>query len=1500
MTAGLESFHPALAAWFINEIGQPTATQLQAWEAIRADSDTLIEAPTGSGKTLAAFYSILDKLTREAEQGTLEDSLYCLYVSPLRALSHDIAHNLQRPLQGIQSLLPEGSQSAIRALVRTGDTPQAERSKMIRQPPHILVTTPESLYLLLTSASGRTLLSCVRWAIIDEVHAMAPNKRGSHLVLSLQRLQKLCGHHLTRIGLSATQRPLERVADFLFVSQEGQPPCIISAGFQRQTEAQLEMPHAPLSAIISEDQWVDIHERLTELIESATKTLIFVNNRRLCERLARALSDKLGSESVAAHHGSLSRELRLDAEARMRSGTVRVIVATASLELGIDIGDIDLVCQLGSTHKVSIALQRIGRSGRGFGAIPRGHIFPLTADEAVECAALLRCMQQGHIDPLLIPAGPVDVLAQQIVAEVAAESVTAEQLYRLFTATSSYSKLKRQDFDALVNTLTSPVDGKQGRRESLLMHDRTNGQLRARKGSRLRAMLNAGSIPDQFDYDVVLQPQGDFLGTVNEDFAIESMAGDLLQLGNAAYVIERVEQARLIVHAIDSEFANLPFWLGDAPARSHLLTEAVSELRETVAQVYRNAESKGLGESACEERVMQHLCEHWFLQHEIAAEIASYLIKGLRILGVMPTIKRIVAERFFDETGETHWVLHTPYGSRLNRAWGLALRKKFCRRFNFELQAVALDEGLMLSLGATHSFPVTEPLSYLQASSLRSTLTQAVLATPMFATQWRWNASTALAVSRRNTRGRTPAPVQRAQAEDLLALVFPDQLACLENIVGEREVPDHPIVHQTLIDCLDERMDCDALEGVLNALSAGEIEVIGMDTPAPSVFAEGLLSARPYAYLDDAPLEERRARAVQRAPRNQLIPARPIEQIYIQQLRDSSQPQLEGPADLLDRLDWLRVLDRQLAQQWATGALSLDSLIERKLMDVLPIGNSNNSGSSRKWLLSPDMTPNLRAAMSGGGSGKGAKASQALEDEASQEVTEMLRAWLCLEIALNAEDWADRFNIPRPAVELALTQLESEGFALRGVKLEGDSRSFWCAKHLFARLQKYQRTQRRAAQISAPIATYRRFLLLWQAVFDKDGQQGADLLHALSILHGWPAPAVEWERSILPLRAHSYQSRDLDMLCLSGSACWRTATFDKTTGKASDNPDNSKDSQTADSADDSNRPLRGASLRTPLTFLRLDEGDRFPLPFANPQKGRLGSRTQRLTSWMEEQENLFASNIFAPPTQPGAPGMLPLDVRHAMRQLLACGQLRSDAFDAVRYLLRLPDWAGQPARIAGRFYLSLPAHEQPAQMADKDPREREKEVRRWVHLWLRRWGILYRALIRRESRLNTATPSWKEVLQVLHRMEDSGELEGGRFIDSNLGEQFALPEAATALRSLHKQGGTPLPAVVISACDPLNIGALLGSERVVPAKPGYYLLLVDGQPLASFYKGEIVPLGTEPVPDNALELIYANIRGNSRGAEQGEGKSWRSKIRKRNMSLKDSMRYSRRIPPTRL
>ncbi|HEY0503012.1 MAG TPA: DEAD/DEAH box helicase [Lysobacter sp.] len=1487
----LSAFHPAVAAWFAKAFPAPTPAQELAWPAIRSGRNTLVAAPTGSGKTLTAFMTAIDMLVRQGlanagtpglfagESATLPDETFVVYISPLKALSNDIRINLEAPLAGIrEELAAMGLPDVeIRTAVRTGDTPQAERALTRRKPPHILVTTPESLYVLLGSESGRAMLSTVRSVIVDEIHAVAASKRGSHLALSIERLEALCGHRLTRVGLSATQKPIEAVARYLVgtaaVATDGTPDCeIVDIGYTRRRDLALELPPTPLSAVMSNDQWEQVYTRLTELVEQHRTTLVFVNTRRMAERAAHNLAQKLGREAVAAHHGSLSKELRLDAEQRLKRGELRVLVATASLELGIDIGDVDLVCQLGSPRSIAAFLQRVGRSGHHVGGTPKGRLFPQTRDELVECAALLDGVRRGELDALVMPDAPLDVLSQQIVAEASAQEWEEDALYDWVRRAWPYAQLKREDFDAIVRMLAEGFTTRRGIRAGYLHRDAVNRVVRGRKGGRTTALMSGGTIPDTADYSVVVEPESLFIGTVNEDFAIESMAGDIFQLGNASYRILRVEPGKVRVEDAQGAPPSIPFWLGEAPGRTDELSLAVSRLREDVTarlapmlepavEPLSPRESWGEGRGERDDDAVDAIgslpgtrpsppaplpvgegsnpaLAHiegsdafgWLtgdlqLTDEAARQIIEYLASTAAALGAMPTQNTLVLERFFDESGGTQLVIHTPYGSRINRAWGLALRKRFCRKFNFELQAAATEDAIILSLSTAHSFPLIEVANYLHSSSAEHVLVQALLDAPLFGVRWRWAATTALALPRFVGGKKVPPQLQRMKSEDLLATVFPDQVACAENLVGEREVPDHPLVAQTLHDCLHEAMDIDGWLDVLRAMEAGEVQVVARDLSAPSPFAAEILNARPYAFLDDAPLEERRTQAVQTRRYTDAQSADDLGRLdadAIDAVREECWPQVRNADEMHEALMGLgAVTAREVRENgWADWLQRLvkshrATQLQPPALDK-PVGQRNPDGNGL-WVAA-ERLPQLQAvfadvAMHPPIEAPAEYAAQPWDRE--DALVELLRSRLTGLGPLPAQVIADDLSLAKGEVELALLRLQNEGYVMQGRFTPGIAVDEWCERHLLARIHRY--TLKRLRREIEPVAPrdFMRFLFDWQRVAPSARVNGPEALAGvLAQLEGFEAPAAAWESELLPARVNDYSITWLDDLCTAGRTLWTRLR--------------------AGVADSSNTRGSTPVRATPVVLLpRRDAAVWTRLAPPPASDDVLSSRAQKVVDHLTEHGASFFDELV------GGAHLLRTELEDALAELVARGRVHCDSYAGLRALLvpaskRPSAGHGRRRRAAlfgiedaGRWALIR-------RTATEAPRTPE-DIEHVARTLLRRYGVVCWRLLEREAQW---LPPWRDLVRVYHRLEARGEIRGGRFISGLSGEQFALPEAIGLMRQV-RQRADDGAMVTVSAVDPLNLVGTIVSGEKVPRIAGSRILYRDGVPLATLVSGEV-------------------------------------------------------------
>jgi ATP-dependent Lhr-like helicase len=1424
----LEWAHPLVRDWFVSRFGTHTEPQQQGWTHILTGKSTLISAPTGSGKTLAAFLICIDRLVRKALAGELSDRTEILYVSPLKALSNDIQKNLEIPLGEILQLAGQRGMlmPEIRTAVRTGDTLAHERRAMLTRPPHILVTTPESLYILLTAAKSREVLRTVESVIVDEIHAVADDKRGTHLALSLERLDHLTGKCLTRIGLSATQKPIELLAHFL-TGTDRPGPEIVQISPRRELDLAVEVPSSELGPVASNEMWGEIYDRIAGLATQHRSTLIFVNTRRLAERMAHHLGERLGKDAVAAHHGSLSRKLRLGAERKLKAGEIRALVATASLELGIDIGSVDLVCQISSPRSISVGLQRIGRAGHWRGAVPKGRIFATTRDDLLECAALVRAIRQGDLDRIGVPEAPLDVLAQQIVAMCAAEDWNEDELFQSVRRAYPYRNLSREDFNEIVEMLSEGITSVRGRYAAYLHRDRVNGIVRARRGSRLAAITSGGAIPENSLYTVVAQPEGTVVGTVDEDFAVESLAGDIMLLGNTSWRIRRVQSGSVLVEDAQGAAPNIPFWRGEAPARTDELSAHVSELRGKIsAFVPLTSDSKeqtGTGVAAA----VNWLKLECGLDDAGAEQSVEYVVTGRALLGAVPTQTTVIAERFFDESGGMQLVIHAPFGGRINKAWGLALRKRFCRSFNFELQAAATDNGLNISLSEQHSFPLADVFHFVHANSVRTVLEQAVLASPLFTTRWRWDAGRALALLRFRGGKKVPPQIQRMRADDLLAAVFPEALACQENIPGDITIPNHPLIREVMKDVLTEAMDIEGLERVLRDIAEGRVTCLAVDTPMPSQFSHEILNANPYAYLDDAPLEERRARAVEM---RRVLPEAVLGEIgrlnpaAIAEVCDDAWPDVRDKEELHDAL--LTLISLPIRTETDSQA---NYCLRAKLQEFLPAWRpffdqlvaERRAGlahvESETYWVAAERMPMFAQVFPSAEFDLPLSKLEPPAHSREEALLALVTGWIAHSGPVIANHLGAVLALPVPDMEKTLLRLESSGVVLRGKFSDlASDQTEWCERRLLARIHRLTLGQLRKEIQSVTPAQFMNWLLRWQHVAPGTqllGERGT--LEAIRQVQGFEAPANSWERQILRRRVADFDPKVLDQLCQIGAVGW---------GRLSPHP------AALEMLTDRKRRVIPTSVAPITFFVREDAEWMIPRREAGGEAEVIGlsADAEVVLRFLRQRGASFFADIVR------GTGKLKAEVETALWELVAAGLLTADGFDNLRALIDPKRRSGQgsgrnarPRHSAGRWSLLYSGETQ--------DRTRALEAICWM--LLRRYGIVFRELLTRE----TILPKWRELLITFRRLEDRGEVRGGRFVSGFLGEQFALPVAVESLRALRNRQ-TSGEIITVSAADPLNlVGIVVPGERV-PANSGKVATFRDGVSVAPDERANVIPM----------------------------------------------------------
>jgi ATP-dependent helicase Lhr and Lhr-like helicase len=1381
----LERFHPAVRLWFERRFADgPTEAQSGGWPAIVAGQHTLICAPTGSGKTLAGFLAAIDALYREHEAGEpIEGITKVVYLSPLKALAVDVHTNLEQPLEEIATVARElGHHPApVTVGVRTGDSTSSQRQAMLRRPPNLLVTTPESLYLYLTAERSRQTLKTVETVIVDEIHALARDKRGSHLALSLERLAAVAERPPIRIGLSATVKPVESAARLLVGAAE-RMPTVIDSGHRRALDVRLEMPDGELEAAMPSDQFGEILDRIASHVAQHRTTLVFVNTRTLSERVAHELGERLGEDLVAAHHGSLSRERRQRVENRLRAGELRALVATASLELGIDVGPVELVCQIGSPHNIATFLQRVGRANHQRDGVPRGVIYPTTRDELVECAALLASVKRGRLDSLHPPELPLDILAQQVVAETAArgeEGIGDDELFALMKRAWPYRDLSQEQFVEILELVSSGIETGRGRRLAYLHRDLVNRRVRARRGARLASLTSGGAIPETGDYRVLLEPGDTFIGTVNEDFAIESMQGDVFLLGTHPWQISGVTNMVLRVRDATGRHPTIPFWLGEAPGRTEELSEEVSTLRRAVADRLDDGGRKV---------AIEHVVEVSGVDQLAAALIVDYLNAGRAALGgVLPSDQDIVFERFFDESGGMQLIIHAPLGSRLNRALGLGLRKKFCLNFDFELQAAASNDAALLSLGPQHSFPLEDVPAFLRSHNAQDAVTQAVLRSPMFTARWRWNLNRSLAVLRRKGGKQNPFNIQRMEADDVMAAVFPDLAACQDNSpAGPVQIPDHVLVRETLHDCLTEAMDIEGLKELVRRFEQGTIRLHFVDTVEPSVLAHEILNGAPFTYLDeDAEIGERRSRAV---PLRRGLPVEPrelgrLDPDAIARVRAEAIPDVRDPDELHDLL--LSLVATRPREGWTEHFEHLAA--DGRSFEVRGVGSADGlwAATERRGELEA-LFPGARFAPDHHLPPDIATRLAADPDEAG---VRMVQGHLEISGPITVDELASATGLADSSVTIALEALRGRGIAVAG-RFEGEQSEQWCARRLLARIHGYTRERRRAQVRPVSQEEWEHFLQAWWHVAPGTLLHGrAGVAEVIEQLQGSQWPAGEWER-ILAARVESYRPEWLDDLCLSGEVVWgRLSLIERAID--GDQPAGEDEAAEEPEAWSGKSPSR----RTPITFmLRQDLPWLLQAHRGNGQPAEPASGPGReVLDALRARGALFHSELQA------VTNRLPSEVEDGLWDGVARGMITADGFNAIRSLLhartrfarrqrpsRRPGSRGRRGSwrqgVEGRWTL-LPAAE------PIDEPEELAETVAWQLLL--RWGVVFRDVYLKER---LALP-WREILWALRRLEARGLTRGGHFVTGISGEQFANETTIPLLRA--RRGATSQKSALV-------------------------------------------------------------------------------------------------------
>jgi ATP-dependent helicase Lhr and Lhr-like helicase len=1508
----LDEFHPAVRKWFARRFGAPSQVQERGWPVIAeaqkaAGHDVLLCAPTGSGKTLAAFMWAIDRLVGEAEHGALRDEISVLYVSPLKALANDIRINLEEPLAGVRAVAAgDGLDLAtIRAGLRTGDTPAGERAAMLRRPPQILVTTPESLFIQLTSPRFRQKLSAVRYVIVDELHAVAGNKRGAHLMLTLERLERLIrtrgASRPTRIGLSATLNPIETLAAFLAgadVANDGtrnprRVRIVRADDSPRQLDLQIIAPGPEIGSLATHQHWEAMYDALAALIREQGTTLVFTLSRRWAERIALALQKRVGVDAVMAHHGSLARAERLQAEQRLKRGELKAIVATSSLELGIDVGAVDLVCQVDSPKSIAAAVQRIGRSGHHLGGIPKGRFFALTIDDLLECAAAVRAVRQGHLDEVEIPTGCMDVAAQQIIALATdEEDINETQLLGVLRSVQNFAQLDLPSLRGLLGQMARQLPERIQGANPKIFYDPVNGRVRARRGARLAAITSGGTIPESGNLDVVIASESRKIGDVEEDFAQESSRGDIFSLGSMPWRVLGISKNRFMVEPAPGMAPSLPFWQTEAAGRSRALSTELCELRQRIASL--------IARSGGEDEAIAWLGSECALEGEAAKQAVAYIRRGLAALGAVPDERTLVVERFFDGLGGTQIVIHSPWGIRLNRGFGLALRKRLCQSFDFEIQASAIDDAILLALNSRHSFPLDNILTLVNSHTAREVLEQALLDAPMFEVRFRHAATRALSIMRSGRGSKVPAWIQRLRSQELITALFPQRNACLDNRPATTALPDHFIVNETMRECLVETADLPGLEALLRGLEDGSIRPVLVDSIAPSVFAHRVLLAWDYSFLDDGERANRRSRTVtmNRAMAEDVFRNENLAELLSAEAVELVTAEIEGRApstrarnaDELYELirlhgcvpcgtipvrtsaeptEWLSTLTMQgrLCRVRLGEAESPEVAIAAEDLALFAAAypdlkvDANSDRDSRRQTAGREATPYPPPRGQGEGTKIGRFASSDEEPDRGTAVEEIVRRALVTSGPLLPVDLVQRLLLPMKEILSALIALEAKGSIFRGhfthvrrdkaftpvnQRIEGGAKDGtdspegidvqWCDRHVLERIHRQTLNLLRSSVEPCNDADFVAFRLKWNGIGEPHQPTGVNgVRHILERMSALAFTPDVWERAILPARVADYRPEYLDLVCMSGEFAWVAAPF---------------------------HAEFEAHRDFPATVAFLPRKGRCHWP---PQEMLADAKAQIVAEVLSRFGAQYLDQVAE------HANLSERDALSALWRLAAAGLVSNDSFGPLRLLTAAPEAAGligtrRPHREPNRRDAALRARLQSSlsgrwsrvpqygpeaaavKITDTHDAHGVDEAREVALLLLQRHGVLARELMALEQ----IELSWQQILFALRRLEYAGTIRRGWFVHALSGEQYALPEALEILRGIRERR-EPQRQAVISAFDPANpFGVLLPGCGV--AREAANLLVIRNGCMIGGLAGRALM-----TPDDFVEASFTDV-----------------------------------------
>jgi len=1416
----LESFHPAVRAWFEERFGRPSPPQAQGWPAIARGENVLILAPTGSGKTLAAFLKCLDILYREGIRR--EPGIRVLYISPLKALNNDVYRNLEVPLAEIEAKARELGLSLphLTHAVRTGDTPQRERAEMRRHPPDILITTPESLYLLLTSRS-RDILRTVRYVIVDEIHALCTTKRGAHLSLSLERLEALLPRPPVRIGLSATLRPLEEVAHFL--GGTGRPVTIVDAGVRRNLDLRVEVPVDDMRALPEGSLWPASHRRVLELVEAHRAAIVFVNSRGLAERLAGQLNALAGREVARVHHGSMSREAREQVEAELKAGRLPCLVATSSLELGIDVGAVDLVIQIESPGTVSRGLQRVGRAGHALGAVSKGRLLPKYRGDLLETAGIVREMRKGEIEEIRVPTGALDVLAQQVVAMAAMDEWRVDDLLALVRRAWGYRDLTERQLRSVLDMLAGRYPSEEFRElRPRIVWDREAGVIRGREGARALAVLSGGTIPDRGYYEVYLEGRNVKLGELDEEFVYESRVGDVFLLGTGTWQIRAIEHDRVVAVPAPGRMPRMPFWKGEGFGRP---LELGRKLGAFTGEVAARLADPGLP---------QWLQSECCLDERAAQNLVQYVRDQVAHTGAVPTDRRLVLERFPDELGDQRLALLSPFGGRVNTAWGMVLRARIRQLLHLEAEVTTSDDVIHIRLPGADRPLDPEALVRIDPDEAVELLLQEVGSTPLFGAYFRMNAGRALVLPRPRPGKRRPFWLQRLKAADLLQVA--------------RRYPDFPLVLETYREVLRDVLDLEGLRQVLTDLASGTIELAVVETDSPSPMASQILLqfVAEYMYEGEAPKAERHGTLL--ALHRELLD----ELLGTGALRELLDPR--AIAAVAARL-------RGQAEGWhPRGPDEVEDLLRRA--GDMSQAELEAAGARPEWLAQLEAERRalrLHAASRDRGGASPAGDAGAVHwvhaDDAplyrrpEADVAAVVRRYARAHGPFRPEEVARRYGLPPAEVAAAAEGLAAAGTLVAGEFTRGAGGREYCDREVLRQIRRQTLTLLRAEVEPVDGAAYARFLMSWQGVQAGSPMPGAPgdspaagtppagapaegpwsgaLLRTLRRLQGIPLPAELWEQEILPCRVPGYQPLWLDQLLAAGELHW------------------------------------------------------------------VGAPGRRLAFYLPDQVGLFAGRLEAAPSEGLAPtqaqvleacratgaaflgaiarraGLSPNEALEALWELAWMGLVTNDTFAPVREVLRSPSRSarhrGRAAPVlrggTGRWWPTAALVEAaPAVLpgGEGTPGGAADRAEAYARLLLDRYGVVSREVAAADG----GPAPWGEVLERLRRMEWRGEVRQGYFVAGLSGLQFARADAVERLRRARDLTGGP--PVLLNATDPANpYGAILPwpeGERLARL-PSTYLVLLDGLPVLGVesHGRRLVPLA--PLPEERLGAVLAALPG---------------------------------------